>query len=254
MTRASGSTAPNVYSAANLLQVQAHTASLFTDPSSTPSEPQCHLDIQTGFRGATTANAVLKGLTRATSRLGSQARGVGSVGGLVGAAVALPSGIANAIESIEKAIQTGSRSDIAQATAATTSTGSLTARLAKHTLETYSLGSRLTAGHLARRAGTKAFRQVAPQASKKVVIAAARQAAKEAAKSGAVKVAGRAVTATATSAAKTSSTLARGAGAVSRGAAKALLREGGEAAAKAQGRLDASQWGLRVLRVKECKA
>lgn len=236
MSQAGTSTAPNVFSAANLLQVQAHTASLFTDPTSTPAEPHSPFDVQTGFRGATTANAVLKGLTRATSRLGSQSRSVGSVAGLAGAAFALPSGIANAVQSIEKAMQTGSRSDVAQAVGNTSSAGSLTARLAKHSLETTSLGSRVLAGHLARTAGKKAFRQVAPAASKAVVKAAARQAAKEAAKAGAVKAAGRTVAATATTAAKNSSTLARGAGAISRGAAKALLKEGGEAAAKAAGK------------------
>ena len=234
--QAPASTAPNVYSAANLLQVQAHTASLFTDPSSTPAEPHSPFDVQTGFRGATTANAVLKGLTRATSRLGSQSRSVGSVAGVVGAAAALPSGVANAVKSIEKAMQTGDRSDVAQAAGNSSSAGSVATRLAKHSLETYSLGSRVLAGHLARTAGSKAFRQVAPAASKAVVKAAARQAAKEAAKASAAKAAGRAVAATATSAAKSASTLARGAGGVSRGAAKALLKEGGEAAAKAAGK------------------
>ena len=220
---------PNGYHAAPLVNLQAHTASCITNPSSTPADPQTDWDAWRSFKSATTGNAVIKGLTRASSRLGAGSRSFGSLTGLAGSIIGLPGGIADAASKIERARRTGDRSDIAQATAATSSAGSTGARLVKHSMET----GVIVSGQLAKRAGAKAFRQAAPNASKAVVKAAAKQAAKEALKESAAKAARRGVQQAATTAAKSSSTLARGAGAVSRSAAKTVLREGGEAAAKA---------------------
>lgn len=218
----------SVLDAAPLLNLQSHTASQFTNPSSTPKEPE-NVSGWDAFRGASTGNAILKGLTRASSRLGRGTRGIGSVAGLAGAAVALPSGISSAISSIEKAFKTGERSDIAQAGADTTGAASTAARLAKHSLETANLGSKAIINH----STAKAFKQAAPGASKAVVKAAARQATEEVLKESGEKLAKRAATAAATTAAKSGGTLAKGAGAVGRTAAKKILQEGGEAAAKA---------------------
>jgi hypothetical protein len=227
---------PNAFHAAPLVNLQSHTASRITNSSTTSKNPEDSWDAWKSFRSATTGNAVIKGLTRATSRLGSGARGFGSVTGLAGAAIALPGGISDAAAAIEKARQTGSRSDVAQASALTTTAGSTGARLAKHGLETSAIGSKIVAGHLARRAGSAAFRQAVPGASKAVVKAAAKQAAKEALKETTAKLARRGVEAAAKTAAKNSSTLAKGAGVVGKAVAKKVLREGGEAAAKAAGK------------------
>lgn len=224
---------PNGYLAAPLVNLQAHTASSITNPSTTAPDSGTDWSAWQSFKSTTTGNAVIKGLTRASSRLGSGARSFGSVTGLAGAIITLPGGISDAISKIERARTTGDRSDVAQASAATTSAGSIGARLAKHTLETSALASRGVAGHLARRTGGQAFRQAAPGASKTVVKAAAKQAAREALKESSEKVVRRGVEQAARTAAKNSGTLAKGAGVVGKKAAKKVLREGGEAAAKA---------------------
>ena len=224
--------ASNVFEAAPLIQLQSNVASSITDPSSTPTEESAGFDTYQSFKGTTTTNAVIKGLTRASSRLGEGTRSFGAVTGLVGSAISLPGGIADAATSIQQARRTGSRSDIAQASSDTTSAGSTAARLAKHSLETGQVVSRT----VARRAGAKAFRQAVPGASKAVVKAAARQAGAEALKDGGAKVARRSVTSAATNAAKGGGSVARGAGTAGRTAAKKALREGGEAAAKAAGK------------------
>jgi hypothetical protein len=225
----------SVYNAAPLLHVQSQAAMGITNPSSS-SRGREDVGAWETFRGASTGNAVLKAVTRASSRLGRGARGLGSVAGLAGAAIALPGGISNAISSIETAWRTGEKDDIARASASSTSALSTGTRLGKHSLETFSMGARGISGHLARRAGAQAFKQAAPGASKAVVKAAAKQAAKTALTEAAEKVAKRGVTAAATAAAKGGGTLARGAGTLGRAAAKKLLREGGEAAAKAAGK------------------
>jgi hypothetical protein len=230
-----GVPASNVFNAAPLLHVQSQAASQITNPSRSQDQDRDPGAWET-FRGASTGNSVLKALTRASSRLGRGARGLGSVAGLAGAALALPGGVSNAISSIETAWRTGEKDDIARASGNSTGALSTGTRLAKHGLETYSMGTKAVAGHLARRAGSQAFRQAAPGASKVVVKAAAKQAAKTALAEATEKAARKGVTAAATAAAKNSGTLARGAGAVGRGAAKTLLREGGEAAAKAAGK------------------
>ncbi len=227
---------PNAFHAAPLVDLQSHTASRITNPSSTPAESDGDWDSWRTFKSATTGNAVIKGLTRATSRLGSGARGVGSVTGLVGAALSLPGGISEAAAAIQRACQSGEWSDITQASASTTSAGSTGSRLIKHSLESTALGSKFVAGRLARRAGTQAFRQAAPGASKAVIAAAAKQAGIEALKESTTRVARKGVTAAAQAAAKGTGTLARGAGVAGRAAAKQVLREGGEAAAKAAGK------------------
>lgn len=222
----------NVFDAAPLLGTQSHFASQITNPSSAGANSDPAVDGWTAFKGGTTANAVAKALTRATSRLGEGTRTFGSVAGLAGAAIALPGSISDAISSIDKARQSGERSDIAHATASTTSAGSMATRLAKHGIETVSIGSRF----VVRRAGEKAFRQAAPGASKAVAKAAARAAADGAIKETGQKLIRRGATAAASGAAKSGSTLARGAGTVGRAAAKKVLQEGGEAAAKAAGK------------------
>lgn len=226
----------NVFNAAPLLQLQSQTALQITNPSSASGKPDREVGAWETFRGASTGNAILKALTRASSRLGRGARGLGSVAGLAGSAIALPGGISKAIGSIQKAWESGEGGDIARASGDSTSALSTGTRLVKHGVETYSLGSKGVAGHLARRAGTQAFKQAAPNASKAVVKAAAKTAAKQALAEATEKAARRGVTAAATAAAKGGGTLARGAGAVGRTAAKKLLREGGEAAAKAAGK------------------
>jgi len=231
-----GAVLPNGYDAAPLVNLQAHSAARFTNPSCTPKDPPQEVDGWTCFRSATTGNAVINGLTRATSRLGKGARGLGSVAGVAGAALTLPGGISDAVAAIEKARLTGSRSDIAQASAATTGTACLGARFVKHGLETTALGSKFVAGRLATRAGAQAFRQAAPDASKAVVKAASKQAAKAALSEASEKAARRGITSAAKTAAQKSSTLAKGAGVVGKSAAKKVLREGGEAAAKAAGK------------------
>lgn len=222
----------NIFNAAPLLGTQSHFASQITNPSTAGSHSEQGLDGWTTFKGGSTANAVAKALTRATSRLGEGTRNIGSVAGLAGAAIALPGSISDAISSIDKARQTGERGDIARASANTTSAGSMGTRLVKHSLETVSIGSRF----VVRRAGEKAFRQAAPGASKAVAKAAARAAADGAIKETGRKLIRRGATAAATGAAKSGSTLAKGAGTVGRAAAKKVLREGGEAAAKAAGK------------------
>ncbi|MFA5505777.1 MAG: hypothetical protein WC314_22950 [Vulcanimicrobiota bacterium] len=228
---AAGSSLSN---AAPLLRLQSQTAQQITNPG---SERDSHdIGAWETFKGASSGNAVLKALTRASSRLGQGARGLGSVAGLAGSAIALPGGISSAVDSIKKAWQSGEGGDIARASGDSTSALSTGTRLVKHGLETYSLGAKGVAGHLARRAGSQAFRQAAPKASKTVVKAAAKTAAKQALAEAGDKAARRGVTAAATAAAKGSGTLAKGAGVAGRTAAKTVLKEGGEAAAKAAGK------------------
>ena len=225
----------HVSNAAPLLRVQSQTASQITNPSRGRDSDQ-DVGAWEAFKGASSGNSVLKALTRASSRLGRGARGLGSVAGLAGAAIALPGGISTAVSSLEQAWRSGEKDDIARASANSTGALSTGTRLAKHGLESYSMGTRAVAGHLARRAGSQAFRKAAPGASKTVVKAAAKQAAKSALAEATERAARRGVTSAATAAAKNSGTLARGAGAMGRGAAKTLLKEGGEAAAKAAGK------------------
>lgn len=222
----------SIFDAAPLLGLQSNFAAQITNPSSAKGEPSEGLDGWKTFRSGTTANAVAKALTRATSRLGEGTRSLGSVAGLAGSAISLPSGISKAAAAIERARQTGSRSDIANASASTTSAASTATRLVKHSLETVSIGSRF----VVRKAGEKAFRQAVPGASKAVVKAAARQAAQEVVKDTTAKIARRSTVAAAKGAAQKAGSVAKATGAVGRTAAKKLLREGGEAAAKAAGK------------------
>ncbi len=225
--------APNVFEAAPLLSLQSHTAAQITNPSSTPDHPDDGLSAGQGLKGTSSANSVVRALTRATSRLGQGTKAFGSVAGLVGSAMALPSGLSEAGSSLAQAWRTGDNGDIAHAGASTATAGSTATRLVKHGIETYSLGANLLGHQVAGRAGAAAFRQAAPNASKAVVKAAARQAGKDAMKETAEKLARRGATSAATAAAKAGGTLASGAGAVGRTAAKKALQEGGEAAAKA---------------------
>jgi hypothetical protein len=228
--------APNVFEAAPLLSLQAHAACQITNPSTTPEHPEDGVDGRKCLKGTSSVNAVAKALTRATSRLGQGTRTAGSVLGLAGSALALPGNISEAVSSIDRAWRTGQRSDVAKAVGNTAAAGSTGSRLLKHGVETYSLGARALGHRLAGRAGEQAFRQVAPNASKAVLKSAGAQAAREAMKDAAEKVARRAVSTAATQAAKSGGTVARGAGAISRTVANRLLREGGEAAAKAAGK------------------
>lgn len=223
---------PDLLSAMPLIGVQASAASMMTGFSE-EAQPSDGVDGRKLFKGGTTANAILKAATRATSRLGSGTRAAGSVLGLVGSAIALPGSVTTAREAIGRALETGERSDVAHASASTTSAASTGTRLVKHSLETYSLGAKTAGTHLAKKAATQAFKQAAPNASKAVLSAATKAAGKAAMGDLAAKAARRGTTAAATSAAKAGSTLAHGAGAVGRSAAKKVLQEGGEAAAKA---------------------
>lgn len=228
--------ASNPIEAAPLLCTQSHAAAQITNPSTTPEQPSDGVSVGQGLKGTSSVNAVAKALTRATSRLGQGTRAFGSVAGLVGSALALPGGLSEAATSLAAAWRSSDRGDIAHAAASTAGAGSTAARLAKHGIETTSLGANLIGRRVAGRAGAAAFRQAAPNASKAVVRAAARQAGAEAMKETAERLARRGVTAAATNAARAGGTLARGAGAVGRTAAKKVLQEGGEAAAKAASR------------------
>lgn len=222
----------SILDAGPLLGLQSNFASQITNPSGGDQSGSV-LDGWKTFKSGTTANAVVKGLTRATSRLGEGTRTLGSVTGLAGAAIALPGDISDAASSIQKAMKTGDSNDIAKASADTTSAGSMGTRLVKHGIETVSIGSRA----VVRRAGAKAFRQAAPGASKAVVKAAARKAADEVIKDSSQRIARRGATSAArTIAQKGGSTLAKGAGTVGRAAAKKALQSGGKAAAAAAGK------------------
>lgn len=154
---------------------------------------------------------------------------LGPAAGVIGEAVALPAGFKSAKESIGKAIETGSREDIIKAGGDTAAVGSGATSLVKGLVEI----PEAIVKNGARAAATDAFKQVAPNASKKVVKAAADTAAKAALEDTAAKAAKRAVTAEATKAAGKAGSIAAGTGTAGRAAAKAVLKEGGEVAAKA---------------------
>lgn len=220
---------PSVHNGAPLISVQANTAAQFTNPS----EADDMDPAKTGLKGSGAGNAVLKAVTRSSSRLGAVSRGAGSVLGLAGTVYSLPGSISDARQAIGQAWQSGDGGDIAHAAATTSAAGSSGARLVKYSLESYSLGANHLGHRVAGQAGREAFRQAAPNASKQMIKAAGSQAAKEAMKDTAAKAARRSVTSAATGVAKgPGRTLAQGVGATGRTAAKKLLREGGEAAAK----------------------
>lgn len=219
----------NLLDGAPLVGLQAQTASSVLNPSGSNGDP----GVKEGLQGAGTASDLAKAFTRSSGRAGALARTASPGLGFIGSAVALPSGVSGAASAIGKAYETGEWSDVAAASAATTSAGSTATLMAKTGIESFQVGARVVDKHRATSAGANAFRQATPGASKAVVKAASKEAAKAAMAEATEKAAKRATTAAATSAAKAGGTLAQGAGVAGRQAAKTALREGGEAAAKA---------------------
>ncbi len=204
---------------ASLVQMQSDTAASITGEGGQLGWSESLRWGERTSRGIASAGELVPSLSRAGNRAG-----------IIGNAMAIPNGIADA----QKAWEEGNTAGVVRHGASTLSSVGQIYRDGGAAAIDRALSSEAYARFRSNRAAGTAFRQSVPGASGKVVSAASRQATAEALKGKLIKPASAAVTDAAKAAAKsTSGSIARGAGTVSRNAARVALREGGEAAAKA---------------------